>query len=123
LIIELDKWRGAERLDEFGLQKRKVQISMGDYCANISKHMGEQIGREDGGGMVENGNGGCLPEQDENHLDPGFPLVPDDDDDEDMENSAIEAKETVEREIEEHRRHAAYAKSVFRRPQTDQDTV
>ncbi|PQE16706.1 methyltransferase domain-containing protein [Rutstroemia sp. NJR-2017a BBW] len=40
-----------------------------------------------------------------------------------MENAAMEAKETVEREIEEHRRHAAYAKSVFRRPQTDQDTV
>jgi hypothetical protein len=123
LIIELDKWRGVERLHDFGLLKEEKEYTqMGDYCANISEHMGEQIRREDGGGMVM-GNGGSLPEQDEPHLDPGFPLVPDDDDDEDMENAAMEAKETVEREIEEHRRHAAYAKSVFRRPQTDQDTV
>ncbi|KAM3080970.1 hypothetical protein ACMFMG_004929 [Clarireedia jacksonii] len=103
------------------LGRHKIQQSVGDYCANISRLMGEQIGCEDGGAMM--GNGGYLLGQDGNHPYSGFPLVPDDDDDEEMENAAAEARETMEREMEEHRRYSAYTKSVFRRPQTDQDTV
>ncbi|KAB8300344.1 hypothetical protein EYC80_000530 [Monilinia laxa] len=52
-----------------------------------------------------------------------IPLMPDDNDEEAIENDALAARETVEREIEEHRRRAAYTKSVFHHAQTDRDTL
>ncbi|RAL67458.1 hypothetical protein DID88_008213 [Monilinia fructigena] len=48
--------------------------------------------------------------------------MPDDNYEEVIENDALAAREVVEREIEEHRRRAAYTKSVFH-AQTDRDTL
>lgn len=96
---------------------------MGAVCTN-PKSMGEQV-------EAENGRGISLP--DENVTVPGdlrysdsgngVPLIPDDNDEEEMENDAIAARETVQKEIEDHRRRAAYTKSVFHHAQTDRDTV
>lgn len=94
---------------------------MGALCTN-HRSMGDQEEEENGGGGSlpdENGNvAGELRYEDNDIL-----LIPDDNDEEGMENDAIAARETVEREIESHRKRTAFTKSVFHQPQTDQDTV
>ncbi|KAF7941173.1 hypothetical protein BELL_1146g00030 [Botrytis elliptica] len=97
--------------------------SMGAVCTN-PKSMGEQV-------EEENGRGNSSPDENENvpgdlrcsDDDNGVPLIPDDNDEDEMENDAIAARETVQKEIEDHRRRAAYTKSVFHHAQTDRDTV
>lgn len=93
---------------------------MGALCTN-PRFMGEQ--EEDEGGKRR---GNLSDENDPKGLSYSnnvIPFIPDDNEEEAMENTALAARETVEREIEEHRRRAAYTKSVFHHAQTDRDTL
>ncbi|KAG4034392.1 hypothetical protein MFRU_003g03580 [Monilinia fructicola] len=95
-------------------------MSMGALCTN-PRFMGEQ--EEDEGGKRR---GNLSDENDPKGLSYSnnvIPFIPDDNEEEAMENTALAARETVEREIEEHRRRAAYTKSVFHHAQTDRDTL
>ncbi|ESZ93042.1 hypothetical protein SBOR_6563 [Sclerotinia borealis F-4128] len=94
---------------------------MGALCTN-PRSMREQEEEESGGGGSLSDDNRNVPEE-LRYSDNGNPLIPDDNDEEEMENDALAARETVQREIEGHKRRAAYTKSVFQHPQTDQDTV